>query len=132
MHGPSSERPNEGLLSDEGQTLETLDYTTVLAVYQPFYISICISTLPTQHTCHTHVYELWPNKHAVVWFRLSFVMQFIKGQGVIQYTRNLQIAFAFYIWYFIPLKHWHKLCNALLTKRIIKRYMSLSVANVTM
>ena len=58
MHGPSSERPNEGLLSDEGQTLETLDYTTVLAVYQPFYISICISTLPTQHTCHTHVYEL--------------------------------------------------------------------------
>ena len=31
--------------------LETLDYTIfVLAVYRPFYISICISTLPTQHT----------------------------------------------------------------------------------
>ena len=37
-------------LSDEGPLLETLDYSIVLAVHQPFYISICISTLPTQHT----------------------------------------------------------------------------------
>ena len=40
-------------LSDQGPMLETLDYTirvSVLAVHRPFYISICISTLPTQHT----------------------------------------------------------------------------------
>ena len=38
-------------LSDKGPTLETLDYTfRKLAVHQLFYISICISTLPTQHT----------------------------------------------------------------------------------
>ena len=38
-------------LSDEGPTLETLDYIlSVLAVHQPFYISICIPSLPTQHT----------------------------------------------------------------------------------
>ena len=32
-------------LSDEAPTLES-----VSAVHQPFYILICISTLPTQHT----------------------------------------------------------------------------------
>ena len=38
-------------LSDEGPMLETLDHIlSVLAVHRPFYISICISTLPTQHT----------------------------------------------------------------------------------
>ena len=37
-------------LSDEGPTLETLDFTSISAVHQPFYISICISTLPTQDT----------------------------------------------------------------------------------
>ena len=35
-------------LSDEGPMLETL--LSISAVHQPFYISICISTLPTQHT----------------------------------------------------------------------------------
>ena len=35
-------------LSDEGPMLETLDYIlSVLAVHRPFYISICISTLPS-------------------------------------------------------------------------------------
>ena len=33
-------------LSDEGPMLETLDFTIRIAVLQPFYISICISTLP--------------------------------------------------------------------------------------
>ena len=38
-------------LSDEGPMLETLGYTiSVLAVHRPFYISIFISTLPTQYT----------------------------------------------------------------------------------
>ena len=37
-------------LSDEGPALETLDLLSVLAAHRPFYISICISTLPTQHT----------------------------------------------------------------------------------
>ena len=36
-------------LSDEGPTLETLDFT-LAAVHQPFYISIWISTLITQNT----------------------------------------------------------------------------------
>ena len=45
-------------LSDEGPTLETLDYTIrILAVHQLFYISICISTLRTQYTVH-YVY-IW-------------------------------------------------------------------------
>ena len=48
---PSSER-NRELPSDEDPTLETLDYTIRFGcqVHQPFYISICISTLPMQHT----------------------------------------------------------------------------------
>ena len=39
-------------LSDELLTLETLDFTIRIGntVHQPFYISICIWTLPTQHT----------------------------------------------------------------------------------
>ena len=38
-------------LSDEGPMLETLDYIlSVLAVHRPLYISISISTLPTQQT----------------------------------------------------------------------------------
>ena len=39
-------------LSDEGPMLETFDYTvlSLLAVHRPFYISICISTMPMQHT----------------------------------------------------------------------------------
>ena len=38
--------------SDEGSTLETLDFTIRILsdVYQTFHISICISTLPTQDT----------------------------------------------------------------------------------
>ena len=40
-------------LSDEGPMLETLDYTIRIgSIHRPFYISICISTLPTQHTCN--------------------------------------------------------------------------------
>ena len=41
-------------LSDEGPTLKTLDFS-VLAVHQPFRISICISTLPTQHTTFIYI-----------------------------------------------------------------------------
>ena len=37
-------------LSDEGPTLETLDFTIHIGNTPTFYISICISTLPTQHT----------------------------------------------------------------------------------
>ena len=32
--------------------LERLDYSIALAVHRPFYISICISTSPTQHTAY--------------------------------------------------------------------------------
>ena len=45
----SSERPSESV-SEEGPTLETLDLLSVSAVHQPFSISICIWTLPTQDT----------------------------------------------------------------------------------
>ena len=37
------------ILSDEGPMLERPTILSVLAVHRPFYISICISTLPTQH-----------------------------------------------------------------------------------
>ena len=40
--------PALALRQRERPMLETLDY--VLAVHRPFYISIFISTLPTQHT----------------------------------------------------------------------------------
>ena len=38
------------MLSDERPMLEGPTIISVSAVHQPFYISICISTLPTQHT----------------------------------------------------------------------------------
>ena len=38
------------ILSDERPMLEGPTIISVSAVHQPFYISICISTLPTQHT----------------------------------------------------------------------------------
>ena len=37
-------------LSDEGPMLESWTILFILAVHRPFYISICISTLPTQDT----------------------------------------------------------------------------------
>ena len=36
----SSVGPSSSFLSDEGPMLETLDYTILLAVYRPFYISV--------------------------------------------------------------------------------------------
>ena len=42
-------------LSDEGPTLETLKFT----FHQPFYISICIRTLPTQHTTFISVNNIY-------------------------------------------------------------------------
>ena len=37
-------------LFDKGPTLERLDFTIRIGSTQPFYISICIYTLPMQHT----------------------------------------------------------------------------------
>ena len=39
-------------LSDERPMLETLDHTIRIGSTRPFCISICISTLPTQHTMY--------------------------------------------------------------------------------
>ena len=47
---PKLRQKNSGFLSDEGSMLETLDYTIRIGSTPTFYISICISTLPTQHT----------------------------------------------------------------------------------
>ena len=38
--------------------LETLTILSVLAVHRPFYISICISTLPTQNTTFISILDL--------------------------------------------------------------------------
>ena len=46
--GPSSER--NIFLSDEGPTLESLDFTIHIGSKPTFFISICIWTLPTQRT----------------------------------------------------------------------------------
>ena len=44
-------------LSDKVPMLETLDYTIRIgSIHRPFYISICISTLPTQHTMFIYIY----------------------------------------------------------------------------
>ena len=52
--GPSSAERNSLrlflFLSDKWPTLETLDFTNRIGSTTTFYISICISTLPTQHT----------------------------------------------------------------------------------
>ena len=54
INDPSSERKRSFSFSDEGPILETLDYAIrISAVHRPFYILICISTLPTQTTQHT-------------------------------------------------------------------------------
>ena len=37
-------------LSDERPTLETLDFAFYIGIAPTFYISICIWTLPSQHT----------------------------------------------------------------------------------
>ena len=50
VHVKASRIRQSKFLSDEGPTLETLQTTCVLAVHQPFHISICICTLPAQHT----------------------------------------------------------------------------------
>ena len=44
------QRENGLFLSDEGPTLETLDYTIRIGSTPTFLYSIRISTLPTQHT----------------------------------------------------------------------------------
>ena len=51
------------LLSDEGPTLEMLDFTIRISntVHQPFYISICIWTLPTVHNTLLYVYFVTHN-----------------------------------------------------------------------
>ena len=44
-------------LSDKVPMLETLNYTIRIgSIHRPFYISICISTLPTQHTIFIYNY----------------------------------------------------------------------------
>ena len=67
------ETADEGL-SDKGPMLETLDYTvlSILAVHQPFYISICISILPTQHTTCTFISLTASWDVEVVWAKLSW------------------------------------------------------------
>ena len=52
---------------ETGPMLETLDYTILLsvsAVHRPYYISICISILPTQHTT---LISLWDTRS---WFQV--------------------------------------------------------------
>ena len=46
---------NFTFLSDEGPTLETLDFAFISAVHRPFYV--LISTLPTQHTTFIVLFE---------------------------------------------------------------------------
>ena len=48
---------NFTFLSDEGPTLETLDFAFISAVHRPFHVLICISTLPTQHTTFIVLFE---------------------------------------------------------------------------
>ena len=52
--GPSSDRSCFSLT--KGQCSKRQTVLSALAVHQPFYISICISTLPTQHT--TFIYQI--------------------------------------------------------------------------
>ena len=54
--------PSSGLSLTKGQCSKHQTILSVLAVHRPFYILICISTLPTQHTMfiylHTCTYNI--------------------------------------------------------------------------
>ena len=78
-------------LSAEGPMLETLDYIlSVLAVHRPFYILICISTLPTQHTTFILIkYEL----------RIPYMSVVHQPFYILIYISTLPTAYCFYDFY---------------------------------
>ena len=49
-------KPNRLYTLTKGQCSKRWTILSVLAVHRPFYISICISTLPTQHTTFMYIY----------------------------------------------------------------------------
>ena len=66
--------------------LETLDYTIrILAVHKPFYISISISTLPTQHTMFIMLYNII---NYIVAFLLQVIVQRVLGAKNIVHAKG--------------------------------------------
>ena len=72
--------------SDEGPMLETLDYTIRIGSTPTFFISICISTLPTQYTSDTTIFG-----YSLYWLQRNYSTDYRKYNRVIKWNTELHV-----------------------------------------